>query len=177
MKSTDALIFVFFCLLFSGCFLGTAASYAQTDGINTSYTATGPSVFYKKLGLRKVDIGTDAKQILSSKELEFEELTLVEENMVKNLDSQWAVPEHTLEMIDSYSPFLFRTRKSRDLKQVKLILHVNAKGRLSGFDIVNKVDKGIKERIDHMLRKLPSFKPVPGFTSYRAESFELTIQK
>ncbi|HSF55093.1 MAG TPA: hypothetical protein VLA71_15165, partial [Algoriphagus sp.] len=103
--------------------------------------------------------------------------TTIEENIARNLNSHWVWHEYTLEMIDSYSTFLFRTKKSQELEEVKILLDVNSKGRVAGFEILGEVDKGLKERLDHMIRKLPDCKPVPGYSSYSPEKFELTIRK
>jgi hypothetical protein len=109
--------------------------------------------------------------------LEILPLSTIEKENARNLDSHWAWPEYTLEMIDSYSPFLFRTKKSQALNEVKVLVDVNSKGKVSGFEILSQVDKGLQNRIDHMIRKLPTCKPVPGYPNYSPERFELTIKK
>jgi len=134
-------------------------------------------VQFHKLSLQKLLTVSDSKDFSKAEELTLSPLSLVEENLARNLNSHWAWPEYTLEMIDSYSPFLFRTKKSQDLSEVKILLDVNAKGRVSGFEVVGQVDKGTKERLDHMIRKLPNCKPVPGYATYSPERFELIIKK
>jgi hypothetical protein len=80
-------------------------------------------------------------------------------------------------MIDSYSPFLFRTKKSVKLKEVRVLLTVNEFGELVGFELINENDKGLKEQLDFMIRKMPNCKPVPGFEMHQGETFELVISK
>lgn len=134
-------------------------------------------VQFQKLKLHRLISAVSSDNYTEAWDLQLSPLTTVEENIARKLDSRWAWPEYTLEMIDSYSPFLFRTRKSQDLEEVKLHLEVNSKGRLSGFEVIGEVDKGLRERLDHLIRKLPDCKPVPGYSSYGPEKFELTIRK
>ena len=134
-------------------------------------------VQFHKLSLQKLVVEVEAGDFTKPEDLQLVPLSLIEENIARNLNSHWVWPEYTLEMIDSYSPFLFRTKKSQDLEEVKVLLEVNSKGRVSGFEVLGEVDKGLKERLDYMIRKLPDCKPVPGFSSYTPEKFELTIKK
>lgn len=135
------------------------------------------SVQFHKLSLHKLVAEAETGDFTKPEELELVPLSVIEENIARNLNSHWVWPEYTLEMIDSYSPFLFRTKKSQDLEEVKVLLEVNSKGRVSGFEVLGEVDKGLKERLDYMIRKFPDCKPVPGFSSYTPEKFELTIRK
>ncbi|WP_268034964.1 hypothetical protein [Algoriphagus sp. PAP.12] len=163
-----------FCILFIGQQL-TAKAMAQVngeDGIDKNVT-----VQYNKLSLSMVEPTERNFKISSAEDVELVPLTLVEENIANNLSSHWAWPEYTLEMIDSYSPFLFRTKKSQEVEEVKVHLKVDSKGKVSGYELVSEVDKGLKERIDYLVRKLPKCKPVPGFSNYSPEVFELTIRK
>ena len=141
------------------------------------FFAIESSIAYNKLIIQKIRSSNSSTESQKEEELTFEPLTTVEMNVARNLDSHWVWPEYTLDMIDSYSPFLFRTKKSQDLEEVKILLNVNSKGRISGFEILGEVDKGTKERLDHMVRKMPDCKPVPGFDTYTASTFELTIKK
>lgn len=134
-------------------------------------------VEYNNLILKSVPKSIVEKTVSTVSDLNIEPLSMIEENIARNLDSNWAWRENTLNMIDSYSPFLFRTKKSANQEEVKIIIQVNAKGKLSGFEVIGEVDKGLKERIDFVLRKLPDCKPVPGYASYAAETFELIIKK
>jgi hypothetical protein len=92
--------------------------------------------------------------------------------------SPWAFPIHTLDVVDSYVPFIFRTKKSATIEELKVIISVNEKGKLSGYEVMNEgVDRGLVERVGHMVRQLPNAKPVPGFQNYEAMEFELIIRK
>lgn len=132
---------------------------------------------YNRLSFRNMDDDFSEEEAIEAKKFKMEPLTMIEENVARNLNSHWTWPEYTLEMIDSYSPFLFRTKKSAALEEVKIVLQINSKGKLSGFEILSEVDHGLKERLDHLLRKLPDCKPVPGYDYYNSEVFELTIRK
>lgn len=138
---------------------------------------TFSAVQYHRLSLNRLISSNEALDFTKAEELVLLPLTPVEENMARNLNSHWAWKENTLEMIDSYSPFLFRTKKSQDLEEVKILLDVNSKGRVVGFEVLGDVDKGMRERLDHMIRKLPDCKPVPGYLTYSPEKFELTLRK
>jgi hypothetical protein len=54
---------------------------------------------------------------------------------------------------------------------------VSAKGKLTGFKIVGEVDRGLRERIDHMVRKLADCKQALEFSNYPPALFELVIGK
>jgi hypothetical protein len=92
--------------------------------------------------------------------------------------SPWAFPVHTLDVVDSYVPFIFRTKKSAEIEELKVIISINNKGKLSGFEVLNEdADKGLVERVGFVVRQMPNAKPVPGFQSYEAMDFELVIKK
>lgn len=132
---------------------------------------------YNNLVIR--NISTFNPGALNSKieDLNVKPLSMVEKHMAESLNSHWAWRENTLAMIDSFFPFLFRTKKSRSTIEVKMLLQMSAKGKLLGFEIVGEVDKVWRERIDHMLLKLPDCKPVLGFSDYFPVLFELVIRK
>ncbi|WP_111672110.1 hypothetical protein [Algoriphagus litoralis] len=134
-------------------------------------------VQFERLTLQKLTSISELGDFSKPEELELAPLSEIEEKNAKNLNSHWAWPEYTLEMIDSYSPFIFRSKKSQSLDEVKILLDVNSKGKVSGFEVLGTVDKGLRERLDHMIRKLPECKPVPGFSNYSPERFELTLKK
>jgi hypothetical protein len=95
-----------------------------------------------------------------------------------NAISPWVFPVHTLDMVDSYTPFIFRTKKSAEIEELKVIININAKGKISGYEVVNEdADKGLIERVGHVVRKLPQATPVPGFNDYSPMEFELVIRK
>lgn len=169
----------FFSLTFLGLALtfpldhGGAIAQQNPDSSEINFAA----IQFQKLSLYKLIISADSENFTKVEELELSPLTTIEENIARNLNSHWVWPENTLEMIDSYSTFLFRTKKSQELEEVKILLDVNSRGRVSGFEVLGDVDKGLKERLDHMIRKLPDCKPVPGYSIYSPEKFELTIRK
>nr|WP_211482867.1 hypothetical protein [Algoriphagus locisalis] len=154
------------------------ASNALVAQVSNGYSISeNDFVEYNKLKLRSVESGSKAEKNSDPSELTFSPLTAVETNIANNLNSHWVWSENTLDIIDSFSPFLFRTKKSATVDQVKILVEVNSIGRLSAFEVVGDVDRGLKERIDYVLRKLPDCKPVPGFDKYGLETFELIIQK
>lgn len=92
--------------------------------------------------------------------------------------SPWAFPVHTLDVVDSYVSFIFRTKKSAEIEELKVIISVNEKGKLSGYEVLNEeADKGLVERVGFVVRQMPNAQPVPGFQSYEAMDFELVIKK
>lgn len=154
---------------------GNSGAIAQQ---NSELTESNLGIIqFERLTLQKLTDISDLGDFSKPEELELLPLSIMEEKNARNLNSHWAWPEYTLEMIDSYSPFLFRTKKSQALDEVKILVDVNSKGKVSGFEVLGEVDKGIKERLDHMIRKLPDCKPVPGYPNYSPERFELTIKK
>jgi uncharacterized protein YuzE len=44
-------------------------------------------------------------------------------------------------MIGSYSLLLFRNKKSQSIGEVKILIEVNAKGRVSGFEVLGEIFK------------------------------------
>ncbi len=161
--------------------LAMTLPYANGDAIaqqNSEFSENSIGfIQFQRLTLHKLSLVSHSGDYSKPEELELFPLSTTEENNAQNLNSHWAWPEYTLEMIDSYSPFLFRTKKSQALDQVIVLLDVNSKGKVSGFEVLGEVDKGLQERLDHMIRKLPNCKPVPGYQSYSPERFELTIKK
>lgn len=132
---------------------------------------------YNNLVIRNISALNAVALNSKIEDLKVETLSIVEEDVAKDLNTHWAWREDALKMIDSYSPFLFRTKKSQSINEVKILLQVNARGKLTGFEILGEVDKGLRERIDYMLRMLPDCKPVPGFSNYSPVLFELVIRK
>ncbi|MCH7397158.1 hypothetical protein MM236_04120 [Belliella sp. DSM 107340] len=100
-----------------------------------------------------------------------------EDSYSVDFGSAWVWPAFTLEMVESYTPFIFRTKISASLEEVKVILNIDNKGKLIGYKFLTEVDKGLEERMAHVLRKLPKCLPVPGYSRYDATDFELTIRK
>ena len=88
----------------------------------------------------------------------------------------WAFTEDAVEILDHYIPFIFRTKKSAEIEELKVVLTINEFGKLTGFRILNEeADKGLKERMGHVLRKLPAAVPVPGFQTYEPMEFQLVM--
>lgn len=146
--------------------------------VSTSQMLSNESfVEYHNLKLRTIENVAYSDKVSKPSDLTFSPLTPLEDEFSKDLNSHWVWSENTLETIDSYSAFLFRTKKSAKVEEVKVLLQVNSMGRLSGFEVLSDVDKGLQERIDYVLRKLPACKPVPGYANYGIETFELIIKK
>ncbi|WP_373522999.1 hypothetical protein [Aquiflexum sp.] len=90
--------------------------------------------------------------------------------------SPWTWSESTLEMLDKSSSFIFRSKKSAEIEELRVLVSINDKGKLTGYKVLNEeADKGLIERVGYVLRKMPSAIPVPGFDKYEAMNFELTI--
>ena len=90
--------------------------------------------------------------------------------------SPWTWSESTLEMLDKSSAFIFRSKKSAEIDELRVLVSINNKGKLTGYKVLNEeADKGLIERVGYVLRKMPSAIPVPGFEKYEAMNFELTI--
>lgn len=88
----------------------------------------------------------------------------------------WAFTAEAVEILDDYMPFIFRTKKSAAIDELRVVLSINEFGKLIGFKILNEgADKGLKERMGHVLRKLPAAVPVPGFQTYEPMEFQLVM--
>lgn len=91
--------------------------------------------------------------------------------------SSWEFTSDVNQIIDSYSSFIFRTKKSQELDQVKFLVNVDSFGKIVGFELLDAEDKGLKERLDFVVRQLPKCNPAKGHTSLKAETFEIMIKK
>ncbi|WP_194974249.1 hypothetical protein [Aquiflexum lacus] len=90
--------------------------------------------------------------------------------------SQWTWSESTLEMLDKSSAFIFRSKKSSEIEELRVLVSINDKGKLIGYKVLNEeADKGLIERVGYVLRKMPRAIPVPGFDNYEGMNFELMI--
>jgi len=80
-------------------------------------------------------------------------------------------------MLDGYAPFIFRTKKSASaIDELRVVISINEFGKVIGYKILNvSPDKGLKERLAHVIRKMPDAIPVPGFDSYGSMDFELVM--
>lgn len=91
--------------------------------------------------------------------------------------SSWKFSEDFNTLIDSYSSFIFRTKKSRGMEQINFVIEVNSVGKIVGFELVSEGDKGLTQRLDYVVRQLPDCLPVVGVGSYKAEKFEVILKK
>ncbi|MCH6201884.1 hypothetical protein MMU07_20060 [Aquiflexum sp. LQ15W] len=89
----------------------------------------------------------------------------------------WFWSEETFSMLDGYAPFIFRTKKSSSsIDELRVVITINEFGKVVAYKILNEAaDKGLKERVAHVLRKMPKAIPVPGFNSYDSMEFELVM--
>jgi hypothetical protein len=80
-------------------------------------------------------------------------------------------------MLDDYAPFIFRTKKSSSaIDELRVVITINEFGKVIAYKILNEsVDKGLRERVAHVVRKMPDAIPVPGFNSYESMEFELVM--
>lgn len=104
-------------------------------------------------------------------------LTIKSSNSSSVESPSWEFESDVNQIIDSYSSFIFRTKKSQELDQVKFLVNVDSFGRIIGFELLEAEDKGLKERLDFVVRQLPNCKPAKGHTSLKAETFEIMIKK
>lgn len=146
----------------------TIASGLQLSDGNDNESVSANAVNFKSVTLKKFN-SVDTYTIEVNK--------IDNVNELADFGSPWAWPEFTLEMVDSYTPFIFRTKNSAALDEVRVILNVNNKGKLVGYEFVTEADRGLEQRIAHVLRKLPNCLPVPGYDNYTATDFELIIKK
>lgn len=129
------------------------------------------------IGITALAIMLSPLNVFASGNLEEKATLRVVIEEAKAESASWKFADFTEEMIDSYSPFIFRTKKSQEIDEVRVLLDVNSMGEISGFEIENSDDKGLKERLDHVIRKLPKCEPIPGKQQYGPQTFELIIQK
>lgn len=88
----------------------------------------------------------------------------------------WVWTDKTFQILEDYAPFIFRTKKSAAIDEVRVILKINDFGKLIGFEVLNEdADKGLIDRLGYVLRKLPPAQPVPGFSNYSPMEFELVL--
>jgi len=89
----------------------------------------------------------------------------------------WFWSEDTFALLDGYAPFIFRTKKSATaIDELRVVISINEFGKVIGYKILNEsADKGLKERLAHVIRKMPDAIPVPGFNSYESMDFELIM--
>lgn len=89
----------------------------------------------------------------------------------------WEFESDISAIIDSYSSFIFRTKKSQEIDRVTFLINVDSFGKISGFELIGQEDRGLRERLDYVVRQLPKCKPIVGHTSLKPETFEISIKK
>ncbi|EOZ92598.1 hypothetical protein A33Q_3979 [Indibacter alkaliphilus LW1] len=128
-------------------------------GETVAFTASGP---YSDLKEKEDERNSTLHPVLISED---------------NFGSAWEFPAHTIDIIDSYSSFIFRTKKSAAIDELHVVLNLNAKGKLVGFEILNEeADKGLRERLAYVLRQIPRAVLVSGYENPEATDFRLTIK-
>jgi hypothetical protein len=96
----------------------------------------------------------------------------------RSYPSAWVWNEDVMNLIESHVPFIFRTRKSAKLDELKILVNINNRGKFVSFEVLTEeADRGLVERIEHLLKRIPDARPVPGFSSYEATAFELVFSK
>ena len=62
--------------------------------------------------------------------------------------SPWTWSESTLEMLDRSSSFIFRSKKSAEIDELRVLISINDKGKLTGYKVLNEeADKGLIDRV------------------------------
>jgi len=78
--------------------------------------------------------------------------------------------------VDDYSAFIFRTKKSRQIEELKVVLNINQSGQLVGYDFLSEVDNGTKQRVAYVLRQMTNWNPAIEEGRYVPMELELTIK-
>lgn len=80
------------------------------------------------------------------------------------------------EFVDQYSSFIFRTKKSTDIEELKVVLNINHKGKLVGYKFLNDIDNGTQQRVEYVLRQMTNWNPAIEEGVYVPMDYELTIK-
>jgi hypothetical protein len=80
------------------------------------------------------------------------------------------------EFVDQHSSFIFRTKKSVDIEELKVVLSINHKGKLVGYDFLTKVDNGTQQRVEYVLRQMTDWHPAMEEGMFVPSEYELTIR-
>jgi len=80
------------------------------------------------------------------------------------------------EFVDQHSAFIFRTKKSTDIEELKVVLSINNKGKLVGYDFLTKVDNGTQQRVEYVLRQMTDWHPAMEEGMFVPTEYELTIK-
>lgn len=131
-------------ILFLGCFLSITASYAV--GLNSSSNED----YEKKSTSEAVMV---AAEYYGS--------------------SSWEWSPVALSVLESYVPFIFRTKKSSELEELEVLVAIDAKGKIKSYKLLNaEEDRGLRERIGYALRQMPKAEAVPGRDNYEPMEFK-----
>ena len=114
MKSQKLSLSLFFYgLLLSFFIFHRGSGFAIAQQKPTTEEAFIAMVRFNRLILNKLESPENMAEFTPANELKPDPLSVVENNIARNLESRWTWSEYTLEMIYSYSTFLFRTKKSQ----------------------------------------------------------------
>jgi hypothetical protein len=80
------------------------------------------------------------------------------------------------EIMDQHASFIFRTKKSAQIKELKVVLNINQFGKLVGYKFLTDADNGTKERVAYVLRQMQDWHPAVEEGVYVPMDFELTIR-
>lgn len=80
------------------------------------------------------------------------------------------------DFVDQYSSFIFRTKKSANIEELKVILNISQKGKLVGYQFLNEIDNGTQQRVEYVLRQMTNWNPAIEEGVYVPMDYELTIR-
>lgn len=87
--------------------------------------------------------------------------------------SAWEWTPEALEVLESYVPFIFRTKKSAEIDNLEVLVAIDEKGRIKSYKLLNaEEDKGLRERIGYALRQMPKAVALPGYNDYKPMEFK-----
>ncbi|KEO74158.1 toxin-antitoxin system YwqK family antitoxin [Anditalea andensis] len=78
--------------------------------------------------------------------------------------------------VDMHHDFIFRTKKSLDINELKVVLKINQKGKMVGYEFLTKVDNGTRERLSYVLRQMTDWYPAIEEGVQVPMEYELTIR-
>jgi len=80
------------------------------------------------------------------------------------------------EFVDQHTSFIFRTKKSLEIDELKVILNINHKGKLVGYDFLTEVDNGTQQRVAYVIRQMSDWHPAMEEGMFVPTEYELTIK-
>lgn len=80
------------------------------------------------------------------------------------------------EFVDQHSSFIFRTKKSMEIEELKVILNISHHGKLVGYDFLTEVDNGTQQRVAYVLRQMSDWNPAMEEGMFVPMEYELTIR-